>query len=55
MRTHIENEGRSSFDAVVYGGDFNVNKLKFPEGLSGYAAQSQWHRASEHRLYRVYF
>jgi endonuclease/exonuclease/phosphatase family metal-dependent hydrolase len=31
MRTHIENEGVPSFDAVVYGGDFNVNKLKFPE------------------------
>lgn len=38
MRNFVEQNNVPQFDAVLYGGDFNVNKLKFPED---YAAAQQ--------------
>lgn len=35
MRQHIENAQVPAFDAVLYGGDFNINKLIFPEDYQG--------------------
>lgn len=34
MRAMVQQQQVPSFDAVIYGGDFNVNKLKFPDDYS---------------------